>query len=223
MAETDLPAAKLSDTARAVAFSDGVFAIVITLLVLELRVPEAPPGQLLSGLLSEWPAYVAYVASYLYVAVVWLNHKHAFGHIRLMDRGLHWANLWILFSTALLPFSTAVVSEALRRGNLTDERVAIAFYALIGAFMCLSWLAFFEYLRHHPQLTHDKSEPVFFRQESTRAGAGVAAYIIAGVLGFQATPTVALMIFLALPIFYGVTDHGLYELTVVVRRRRRRG
>ena len=54
-----------SDTARAVAFSDAIFAIVITLLVLDLRVPNVPPGHLLSGLLAQWPAYAAYVASYL--------------------------------------------------------------------------------------------------------------------------------------------------------------
>ncbi len=71
-----------SDTGRAEAFSDAILAIVITLLVLDLRVPDMKPGHLLSGLLAQWPGYVAYVASYLYVAVVWLNHKAAFGRIR---------------------------------------------------------------------------------------------------------------------------------------------
>ncbi|MFI5490368.1 TMEM175 family protein [Micromonospora echinaurantiaca] len=63
-----------SDTSRAIAFSDAVFAIIITLLVLDLRVPDVPPGRLLFGLLEQWPGYVAYLASYAYVAVVWLNH-----------------------------------------------------------------------------------------------------------------------------------------------------
>ena len=83
----------LSDTARVEAFSDGVLAIVITLLVLDLRVPAHEPGKLLDGLLDEWPTYVAFVTSFLYVGIVWLNHHAAFRRIRLVDRGLHWVNL----------------------------------------------------------------------------------------------------------------------------------
>ncbi|WP_176731895.1 TMEM175 family protein [Micromonospora rhizosphaerae] len=60
------------------AFSDAIVAIVITLLVLDLRVPNVRPGRVLSGLLGQWPAYVASFVSYSYVAVVWLNHKAAF-------------------------------------------------------------------------------------------------------------------------------------------------
>jgi uncharacterized membrane protein len=78
------------------AFSDGVFAIVITLLVLDLRPPRVKAGQLLRGLLEQWPTYTAYVTSYLYVAVVWLNHKAAFQRIRWLDRGTSWANFGIL-------------------------------------------------------------------------------------------------------------------------------
>jgi uncharacterized membrane protein len=75
-----------SDTRRTEAFSDGVFAIVITLLVLDLRPPQVRPGHLLSGLIQQWPAYLAYVTSYIYVAVVWLNHKGAFMRIGRVDR-----------------------------------------------------------------------------------------------------------------------------------------
>src|SRR3954463_4345336 len=89
-----------SDTVRAEAFADGVFAIVITLLVLDLHPPPTPPGRLLHGLLAQWPTYLAYVTSYLYVAVVWMNHKATFTHVRLMDRTTHWGNLLILFCTA---------------------------------------------------------------------------------------------------------------------------
>ncbi|MEV2237910.1 TMEM175 family protein, partial [Micromonospora sp. NPDC049891] len=81
-----------SDTSRAIAFSDAVLAIIITLLVVDLRVPEVPPGRLLFGLLEQWPGYAAYLASYAYVAVVWLNHKSTFNRIKESDRGLHWVN-----------------------------------------------------------------------------------------------------------------------------------
>jgi uncharacterized membrane protein len=115
-----------ADKARAEAFSDAILAIVITLLVLDLRVPEVEPGHLLSGLLNQWPAYVSYIASYLYVAINWLNHKAAFRRIREIDLGLHWANLFVLFTTASLPFPTAVVSHALQENSKPDQRTAVA-------------------------------------------------------------------------------------------------
>lgn len=164
----------ISDTRRAEAFSDGVLAIVITLLILELHLPKTAPGQLLAALLRQWPTYLAYMTSYAYIAVIWLNHKHAFNRIRRMNRGLHWANLGILFTTALFPFATAVVSRAVETGNPADERTAVMLYALVGALVCGSWLVFFLYLDHHPQL-HARGVPErFFRGEFLRAGLGVS-------------------------------------------------
>lgn len=202
-------AAGRSDPGRAVAFSDGVFAIVITLLVLDLRPPRVDPGQLLWGLLEQWPTYTAYVTSYLYVGVVWLNHKSAFGRIRSMDRGLYWANFGVLFATALLPFPTAVIADAVKKGDPDDTRTAVAFYGLVGVLLCLSWVAFFHYLSRHRELLQEGVEEGFFARESVRAWAGVTLYAAAGVLGYLVAPPVALVIFFALPVFYGATSHGL--------------
>lgn len=207
-----------ADTGRAVAFSDAVFAIIITLLVLDLRPPDVEPGRLLSGLLQQWPTYLAYVISYLYIGVVWTNHKAAFRRIRWIDRGLHWANLGVLFTTALLPFPTAVISKTMQHGNLADERTAVGFYALIGALLCTSWLFFFHYLSRHPELVEKNIPADFFPAERKRALTGVAAYSVAGVLGYLLTPTTALGIFLILPIFYGLTSEGLYELPALAQR-----
>ncbi|WP_433281583.1 TMEM175 family protein [Micromonospora sp. CA-244673] len=213
--ETDL--GTRSDTSRAVAFSDAIFAIIITLLVLDLRVPDVPPGRLLSGLLSQWPSYIAYLASYSYVAVVWLNHKAAFNRIQQSDRGLHWMNLLVLFTTALLPFPTIVVSHALQEHDNADQRVAIAFYALIGASLCAAWLAFYHYLARHPDLLKEQVRDQFFHVERLRALAGVVLYVLAGVLGYLVTPLVGLVIFLLLPAFYAVTSAGLYQFRVTRR------
>ncbi|MEU7774180.1 TMEM175 family protein [Micromonospora taraxaci] len=163
------------------AFSDAIFAIIITLLVLDLRVPDVPPGRLLSGLLEQWPSYAAYLASYSYVAVVWLNHKAAFNRIQQVDRGLHWMNLFVLFSTALLPFPTAVVSDALQEHNSADQRVAVAFYALIGALLCATFLAFYHYLAKNPDLLKDQAKGGFFPVERFRALAGFVLYVLGGV------------------------------------------
>ncbi|MCZ7373423.1 TMEM175 family protein [Micromonospora sp. WMMC250] len=206
-----------SDTSRAVAFSDAIFAIIITLLVLDLRVPDVPPGRLLSGLLEQWPSYAAYLASYSYVAVVWLNHKAAFNRIQQVDRGLHWMNLFVLFSTALLPFPTAVVSDALQEHNNADQRVAVAFYALIGALLCATWLAFYHYLAKNPDLLKDQAKGGFFPVERFRALAGVVLYVLAGLVGYLVAPLIGLTIFVLLPVFYAVTSAGLYQSPVARR------
>ncbi|WP_149084889.1 MULTISPECIES: TMEM175 family protein [Microbacterium] len=197
-----------ADPGRAIAFSDAIIAIVITLLVLDLRPPRAEEGELLPALLEEWPTYLAYAGSYVYLAVIWLNHKAAFTRIREMDRGLQWANLGILATLALVPWPTAVIAETARTGNLTDERVAVALYALVGALLCSSWLVFFSYLARHPDLTKDDVDDAYFVHERPRALVGVALYLAAGVLGVVVHPLVASIIFLALPAFYGLTSHG---------------
>ncbi|MEU8327828.1 TMEM175 family protein [Micromonospora sp. NPDC048839] len=199
------------------AFSDAIFAIIITLLVLDLRIPDVPPGRLLFGLLDQWPSYVAYLASYAYVAVVWLNHKAAFNRIREADRGLHWVNLLVLFSTALLPFPTIVVSHALQEHNNTDQRVAIAFYALIGALLCATWLAFYHYLARNPDLLKEQVKDAFFRAERVRAIAGVVLYVLAGLIGYLVAPLVGLVVFLLPPVFYAITSAGLYQSRVTRR------
>jgi uncharacterized membrane protein len=207
-----------ADTGRAEAFSDGVLAIIITLLVLDLRPPGGEPGGLLRGLLRQWPTYLAYVTSYVYVGVVWLNHKAMFRRIRSIDRGLHWANFGILFTTALLPFATAVLARAVEHGNRADERTAVGLYALVGALLCASWWTFFHYLSRHPHLTEEDVEETFFPTERTRASVGVVLYAAAGVLGCFVAVPIAMVIFLALPVFYGVTSNGLYALPSAVSR-----
>lgn len=213
---------RVADTGRVEAFSDGVLAIVITLLVLDLRPPQVQPGKLLSGLLDQWPGYLAYLTSFHYVGVVWLNHHAAFRRISLIDRPLHWANLGILFTTALLPFPTAVISQALQEDNVADARTAVGLYALVGVLLCMSWLAFFHYLSRHPHLTEDDVEDGFFRRERTRAWLGIVLYAVAGVLGVALAPLFGLVIFLALTVFYGITSHGLEGLPSRRRRTARR-
>lgn len=208
-----------SDTSRLIAFSDAVFAIVITLLVLDLRTPEVGPGKLSRALFAQWPAYLAYLTSYLYVAVNWLNHKAAFRRVRCSERGLHWVNLAILFSTALVPFATAVVSRAVQLGSHADERTAVICYAGVGALLCLSWLYFAHYLGRHPELLEEGVEPSYFQSDRVRPMVGVVLYLVAGLIGVLVNIPAALAIFLVLPLFYGLTSNGLYDLRAVSRRR----
>ncbi|WFE37434.1 TMEM175 family protein [Micromonospora sp. WMMD998] len=210
-----------SDTSRAIAFSDAVLAIIITLLVVDLRVPDVPPGRLLFGLLEQWPGYAAYLASYAYVAVVWLNHKGAFNRIKESDRGLHWVNLFVLFTTALLPFPTAVVSHAFQEHDQQDQRVAVAFYALIGALLCVSWLTFFHYLARRKDLLREGVSEGHFPAERVRALVGVILYVAAGLIGYLVVPLAGLAIFVVLPVFYAVTSAGLNQAPLIRRIVRR--
>ena len=111
---------RLTGSTRVEAFSDGVLAIVITLLVLNLRAPDKP-GEMLTQLLDQWPAYLAYLASFGYVGVIWVNHHQLFTRIAAVDPGMLWRNLALLLVTSVLPFPTAVLSSAFQGRNHRDE------------------------------------------------------------------------------------------------------
>lgn len=199
--------AELTDTGRVEAFSDGVFAIVVTLLVLDLKAPEHAPGELLDGLARQWPAYLGYFASFFYVAVIWLSHHQAFVAIRRVDKGVHIANLLLLFTTALMPFPTAVLSGALITGvDSTDARTAVALYAGIATAMCASWLLLYHQVhRRRDELVETGIDRQAFGANRIRAVVGIAAYVTAGVIGALWLPAAALVIFVAMPVFYALT------------------
>src|ERR1700724_3497754 len=108
------PNIRLSDTDRLEAFSDGVLAITITLLVFGIVRPDYVSGHLLEQLLAQWANYVAFLASFLYVGIIWLNHRAVFSRVRYCNRSLHLANLILLLTSGLIPFPTAVLSTALQ-------------------------------------------------------------------------------------------------------------
>lgn len=93
---------------RIEAFSDGVLAIIVTIMVLELHAPEAPG---LDKLLPLWPVFLAYALSFAYVGIYWANHHRLFSHARTVTNGLVWLNLALLFALSLIPFTTAYLGE----------------------------------------------------------------------------------------------------------------
>jgi uncharacterized membrane protein len=112
----------MNETSRIEAFSDGVFAIAITLLILEIRLPPGPLGP---ALLSLWPSYVAFLASFLTIGVMWINHHRLFTLISKADDALLGLNLLLLLGITFVPFPTAVLAEHIRSG---DARTAAMFY-----------------------------------------------------------------------------------------------
>jgi TMEM175 potassium channel family protein len=199
--------ARPSEPARVEAFSDGVLAIVITLLVLDLHAGPFRPGAMLDHLFQQWPAYVAYFASFGYVGVIWVNHHQLFTRIAWVDLGLLWRNLALLLVTSVLPFPTAVVSSAFQGKNHRDEVTALVFYALLAAVMATTWLLLFHYLATNERLLARHTPPSFFAQERQRALLGIVAYLLAAVLALW-LPLGSLLIIAVLPVFYGLTSEG---------------
>ena len=100
---------------RLEAFSDGVIAVAITLLVLNIDVPHLKPGETLAhGLLDQWPSYAAYVTSFLTIGIIWINHHVMVGRLREADHAISFLNLLLLMSIAILPFATNLMAAYLR-------------------------------------------------------------------------------------------------------------
>jgi uncharacterized membrane protein len=116
------------ESGRTEAFSDGVFAIAITLLVLDLEVPAADFDDLWAGIAGQWPSYVAYATSFLTIGGLWLAHHAVFGRLRYANQSIMRINLLLLMAVSFLPFPTRLVAEAIEDRNA--ERVAVTFYGL---------------------------------------------------------------------------------------------
>jgi uncharacterized membrane protein len=122
--------AEEKETGRIEAFSDGVFAIAITLLVLDLKVPHLPEGgaggTLASALLRQWPSYLAFVSSFFTILIMWANHHAIFRLVRKIDAPFLYANGFLLLLVTVVPFPTALLAEYLTKPGAS---VAAAVYA----------------------------------------------------------------------------------------------
>jgi TMEM175 potassium channel family protein len=114
------------DTSRLEAFSDGVFAIAITLLVLELHVPPAAFANLWRGFAHQWPAYLAYATSFITIGGIWMLHHGVFHRLRYANTRVMRVNLGLLMAVSFLPYPTRLVSEAIDHSSA--ERAAVIIY-----------------------------------------------------------------------------------------------
>src|SRR5258708_2767117 len=129
-----------SETARIEAFSDGVFAIAITLLILEIKVPHPGQGSLAAALLRQWPSYFAFFLSFTFTGIMWMSHHRMFTLIRKSNDVLLVLNLLLLFGVIMVPFPTDVLAEHL--GGPGQKTAAILYnsvYIVIGIFFNLLW------------------------------------------------------------------------------------
>jgi uncharacterized membrane protein len=127
---------------RLQAFSDGVFAIAITLLVLTIAQPS-DYRDLAHDLHQQWPSLAAYVVSFVVIGIMWLNHHTIFNHLERIDRGVFYLNLFLLMTIVFIPYPTGVFGEALRKGE--GAKTAAVFYSLVMTVNACAWAALWLY------------------------------------------------------------------------------
>jgi uncharacterized membrane protein len=201
---------RLADPNRVETFSDGVFAIIITLLVLEIHRPSTLiPGRLAEELFKSWPSYLAYVLAFLYIGIIWINHHNVFRYLRKVNLTINWLNLGGLGLAALIPFPTGVMADAFRLGNLADEKTAVVLYALVTGLMSAAWLPVFPYLRRHPELLKPEVELGNIAAQVRRPVVGVVSYALAALTGWFIHPACAIAFFVFMVAYHALTSEGV--------------
>jgi TMEM175 potassium channel family protein len=163
-------AERLHDPTRVLALSDGVFAVIITLLVLEIHVPELTRGQSLNQALGEIrPSLTAFVISFVLAAMYWVSHRDLFALIRRTDRGLVWLNILFLLPLCLLPFAAGMI------GRYDREPVALRIYGLVLVVIAVMRVLIWLYATNRPHL-------LWRRLDDRQRRAGLAVGVLPGLV-----------------------------------------
>jgi uncharacterized membrane protein len=189
--------------ARIEAFSDGVIAIAITLLVLDIHVPDpGHDGSLAHRLAMQWPSYAAYVVSFLTIGIIWINHTAMLRRLKGVDHSILMLNLILLLTIGILPFTTALMAAYLKAAD--GEKLAAAVYG--GSFLVMG-IAFFAMQRHllraRVHLLQEHLTPAVRRTVLRRNAAGLVPYAVATAAA-AVSPYLTLALCGAVAVFYGI-------------------
>ena len=179
-------------TGRAEAFSDGVLAVAITLLVLDLHVEATGHGSLSHQLGAAWPSFVAYVVSFLVIGVIWVNHHALFALIDHVDRILLFENLMLLMFVTTLPFTTSTLAEFVREGG-ANARWAVVLYGISNLGMAIGFTAMLSRMVNHGLLRNPVA-PEIAKRAVRRFGLGTIAYPIATAASLLWPPLILIAI-----------------------------
>jgi uncharacterized membrane protein len=185
-------------TGRVEAFSDGVFAVAITLLVLGIRVPSTN-GSLIGALADQWPAFAAFAISFLVIGIVWVNHHTLFHLLSYTDRVLLFMNLGLLMSIVLIPFVTELFANYVATGG-SQATGAASLYNASMLLMGMSFQSCVLWVSHHHNLLRERLAPLT-RGQQVRYGLGPIAYLACIPLSFV-SPVVVLLIDAVVAVYY---------------------
>jgi TMEM175 potassium channel family protein len=190
------------ETGRVEAFSDGVFAIAITLLILAVGVDQArASGSLSHQLLHLWPAYIAYIVSFVTVGIMWINHHDLFRHFAGADRILLLLNTLLLMSISFTPFSTRVVAEFAHTDS--DRRASALLYGINFTVTAILFFALWMYgSRRLLRPDADRREVTGITRSYLP---GAPLYATATLIAF-ASPIASLIMFAAIALFYAISS-----------------
>ena len=207
-----------NDTGRIEAFSDGVFAIAITLLVIEIAVPHLEEGRTLLGeLVEQWPSYFGYMISFLQIGVIWANHHNRFRFIVRSDHVLLFLNILFLMCVAFIPFPTALLAEYLRgTERATVGAVYAGTLAVTAVLFTLLWL----YAAANYRLVDRNLDPSLLRAMTRRYVVGTIAYLLAFLLALVNVGASLVMIII-LALIFVLPEPG--ERRTTPKRTRQRG
>jgi uncharacterized membrane protein len=167
---------------RTLSFSDGVFAIAITLLAFNIDSPQtadvARSGDLGKLLWEHLPDFVSFGLSFFVIGSYWIVHHSIFRHIRRFDTGLLWLNLALLFCIAFMPYPTVVL------GNHSDQLPAVEFYAVCLAVTGIIQLVLWAYAAHHGRLIEERMDPLLVRFIFVRIGFTPAVFLLSIPIAF---------------------------------------
>ena len=184
-------------TGRLEAFSDGVFSIAATLLVLEFSINQ-PHHDLGTKLLHLWPAYLAYVTSFVTIGIIWMNHHHTVSLLARADRTMMFINNLLLLTVAFLPFPTRLVAEDLRAPG---EEAAVLAYAATFVLMAALHEVWWQYARRNRRLVAESTPDSALRAVDHAYLPGIPMYGTVLVVAFF-SPLAAVLITFAIAAFY---------------------
>ncbi len=190
------------DRSRLEAFSDGVFAVAITLLALNISVAGPGHGKLLDQLQAHWPAFLAYLLSFFMIGIIWVNHHVLVRSITAVDRTLLFLNLVLLLFVVLIPFATATVADYLSK-NTWDARVAMAVYGGVFLGMSAGFAGIFEWTLHGQRVAQPLPPEKHWAARARFVGGGLV-YVVAIVIAlFNA---IASFVLIALTAVYYIVE-----------------
>jgi len=201
-------------THRLEALADGIFAIAMTLLVLELRLPDAGgPGDLASRIAALWPRFATFFISFIVLGVYWFAHHQTFYFLARVNRTLVWLSILFFLGAALIPFVASLL------GSYPQDPVALSLYGAVLGLLAIVGYVIWWYITGDRGLIDEELDPELVRRVSRWIAAGPVIMPVAIALAFVA-PVLSLLIYLALPavfVLFNPVDSYLERLRQTAR------